>query len=386
MAAKQDIEIICADCGQKFNFTPGEQRFYISKNLTAPRRCRTCRDKRKQAAKLKQQAIDTRDLDTFRKKFREIELHDISCDAASTLLIIGNGFDLMHSVPSSYWHFRNSIGKKNSLRYALDNYLNVKEWWSDFEEALAHLNVGKMRNDLTVDMWLDVLDAYSPEVKASDFFMAAETVMEPANIITRDLPRRFRIWVEGLSVPTGDRPLKDIIVNGKVLCFNYTEFIEELYGVSHGKVCYIHGCRKKQKGHPKEELILGHKPVCEYDGERFPKVVKYLHSGGKGALLDAAYDTTVNYLNRYDEATTKDCASIIRSHQSFFDSLQSIKQIIVIGHSMAPVDWDYFMEVHRNCPDATWYIGYYGVNDLKNCDKLSAKLNIDKNRITIFKT
>lgn len=386
MAAKQDIEMICTDCGQEFKFTLGEQWFYISKNLTPPRRCRTCRDKRKQAAKLKQQAADARDLDALRKKFEEIESHDISCDSASTLYIIGNGFDLMHDVPSSYWHFRNSIGRNNPLRYALDKYLNVKEWWSDFEEALAHLNVGKMRNDLTVDMRLDVFDAYSPEAKASDFFIAAETVMEPANIITRELPRRFRMWVEGLSVPTSARPLKDLIVNGKVLCFNYTEFIEDLYGVSHGKVCYIHGCRKKRKGQPKEELILGHRPVWEYDGEQSPKAVKHLHTGKKGALLDAAYDTTINYLNWYDEATTKDCASIIRSHQSFFDSLHSIKQIVVIGHSMAPVDWDYFMELHRHCPDADWYIGYHGVNDLKNCEKLSAKLGIDPRRIAIFKT
>ena len=91
MAAKQDIEMICTDCGQEFKFTLGEQWFYISKNRTPPRRCRTCRDKRKQAAKLKQQAADARDLDALRKKFEEIESHDISCDSASTLYIIGNG-------------------------------------------------------------------------------------------------------------------------------------------------------------------------------------------------------------------------------------------------------------------------------------------------------
>jgi len=42
-----DQEITCRDCGAVFTFTDGEQEFYASKNLSAPQRCKNCRDARK---------------------------------------------------------------------------------------------------------------------------------------------------------------------------------------------------------------------------------------------------------------------------------------------------------------------------------------------------
>ncbi len=39
--------LTCVDCGQKFNFEPGEQAFYRSKGLAEPKRCKLCRDKRR---------------------------------------------------------------------------------------------------------------------------------------------------------------------------------------------------------------------------------------------------------------------------------------------------------------------------------------------------
>ena len=48
MANGEDQHIKCADCGEDFVFTAGEQAFYREKGLTnAPTRCKSCRDKRK---------------------------------------------------------------------------------------------------------------------------------------------------------------------------------------------------------------------------------------------------------------------------------------------------------------------------------------------------
>ena len=45
----QDETIVCLDCGQEFTFTAGEQAFYKEKGLqNKPKRCSTCRMKRKQ--------------------------------------------------------------------------------------------------------------------------------------------------------------------------------------------------------------------------------------------------------------------------------------------------------------------------------------------------
>jgi CxxC-x17-CxxC domain-containing protein len=48
MATGEDRRIICANCGDEFLFTAGEQAFYAEKGLThAPTRCTKCRSQRK---------------------------------------------------------------------------------------------------------------------------------------------------------------------------------------------------------------------------------------------------------------------------------------------------------------------------------------------------
>lgn len=42
-----DQQLTCRDCGATFTFTDGEQEFYATKNLSAPQRCKACRDNRK---------------------------------------------------------------------------------------------------------------------------------------------------------------------------------------------------------------------------------------------------------------------------------------------------------------------------------------------------
>ena len=44
----RDQAIPCADCGQEFTFTAGEQEFYAQKGFTEPpKRCPSCRSARK---------------------------------------------------------------------------------------------------------------------------------------------------------------------------------------------------------------------------------------------------------------------------------------------------------------------------------------------------
>ncbi len=61
-------------------------------------------------------------------------------DSNTTLYIIGNGFDMMHGVPSSYYNFRDTIGKNNMLRITLESYIRKDDVWGDFEDSLAYLD------------------------------------------------------------------------------------------------------------------------------------------------------------------------------------------------------------------------------------------------------
>ena len=44
----EDKTLVCADCGQEFIFSAGEQEFYKQMGFTnEPKRCKNCRNKRK---------------------------------------------------------------------------------------------------------------------------------------------------------------------------------------------------------------------------------------------------------------------------------------------------------------------------------------------------
>ncbi|HEY3325421.1 MAG TPA: zinc-ribbon domain containing protein [Planctomycetota bacterium] len=45
--ATGDKTVTCVDCGAQFTFTARDQQFYQERGYQAPRRCKTCRDKRK---------------------------------------------------------------------------------------------------------------------------------------------------------------------------------------------------------------------------------------------------------------------------------------------------------------------------------------------------
>ena len=396
------VELVCETCGGKFIFRRHQQEERVLHNRKLHKYCFNCyrayRDsKQQEKAELENRKWEQKKAEEkieFEKKLNDwnsIEVDKIIPQCSSVLYIIGNGFDLMHGVRSSYYSFSQSLGKNSPLRHALENYLTPDDIWANFEEALAHFDVSMMADSSIVDMWMDTYDAYNDEASAADFYAAIEAAANPMTTIAYELPRRFRQWVEGLSVGTKDHPLKHMFLEGKVLCFNYTEFVEKLYGVQEKDVCYIHGCRRKKKGHPKEELILGHKP-----GDSDESFANFTDNDRRGvkksyrrAMKDIAQENVIQIISECDEELTKNSSEIIKKHSSFFQSLCNIEEVISIGHSYSQVDWDYFREIVSsiaNTKDVRWYFGCYGLQDLNNLEMLLSNLGIEKSSVRVFRT
>lgn len=332
----------------------------------------------------RQAALKTADQKRFEEELRHtptILLEELKAEGR-TLYIIGNGFDMMHGVKSSYRFFRDFLGKNSDLRGRLELYLKADDIWSDFEGTLGRINMAMMADPNVVDDMMDAAGFFDDDAGEAEYYMGLEMAADPLCSITEDLERRFRAWVENLVIGTEDRPLKGLFHDDKVLCFNYTEFVETLYGVSESNVCYIHGCRRKKKGHPKEKLILGHEPgasEAEYDLIRSIKRKK----SHRSQVIDMAQEGVVRLLSEYDEDLTKNSQSIIAAHGSFFKNLGNVKNVIVIGHSLSPIDWDYFLETAKNAPKAHWYFGCYGIDDLENMQQLVNALGVT---YTVFRT
>lgn len=401
----EPISAKCKDCGKEFIITVEEQRKYKSLGFELPKRCHECRKKRKEAKKVieakakerqvikdreeqqKQWKKDEKEIEQILSvlAFPQISINEIAlADPSESLVIIGNGFDLMHGVKSSYWDFQKTIGKYSPLRFCMETYFDTEDLWSDLEDSLGRLNYSIFLNSHGIDMWLDNYDAHNLDAQAADFFAAVETAIAPTFIISYDLNEKFRKWIKTLKLGNDDRPFAMLHGDYKVLSFNYTEFIESVYGANPDCVCYIHGCRKPGKNGKQCELILGHVPGIEE--EQWDKVdlkTFKFKDPYKRYIMEVALDTAVRETVDYDESMTKKCSDIIKNHRSFFDGLCNIKEVFVIGHSLSEVDYPYFEEVCK-MTEAKWYIGYHSLDDLKRLLVFVDKMHLKK--VILFRT
>lgn len=399
------INSICKDCGKEFTISPEEQKHFRAMGYELPKRCKDCRQIRKAARKAvemeKHAILAAQEQEKRQRKWEEDEtklsdllkalpFHQTTMDAltltnpSKSLVVIGNGFDLMHGAKSSYWNFQETIGKNNSLRFYMETYLDTEDLWSNLEESLGKLNYSIFLNSHVIDMWLNDYGAYDPDAQAADYFAAIETAISPTFDIPRELNQRLKKWVKTLTVDCNKRPFKMLQGDYKVLCFNYTEFIETLYGAKEDNICYIHGCRKNRKNHRPGELILGHRPGMEE--EQWDKVdlkpFKYKDSY-KRYIMESALETAAREAAWYDDSTTKNCVDIIKNHKAFFDGLTGVNEILVIGHSLSKVDYPYFEEVRKTC-NANWTIGYHSYDDMKRLMDFVDYIGLKE--FTIFRT
>jgi len=253
-------ELICTQCGDRYivrynNESPLLHRHHPEKCYKCRRVERERREKEKEEQE--NQLWQQRKAEEYEEYLRQlpqwnvVPIDSFQPKADQVLYIIGNGFDLMHCVPSSYYSFRDSLGKNSSLRFALESFWTPDDIWADFENALAKFNAEAMSSAFMIDNYLDLYDVYDGDSGAAECYMAAEAAANPIVTVASELPQRFRMWVNSLSIGTDDRPLQSLFRKGKVLCFNYTEFVESLYGIPEDRVYYIHGCRRKKTSQSK---------------------------------------------------------------------------------------------------------------------------------------
>ena len=395
------LELCCRQCGERFLVRHPPSDFDAGQSWTPPEFCSQCHKNRqmlREAAKEQQEAAkwqeaaakEKSEFHNRLKDWKTVETSGIRLADDNALCILGNGFDLMHNVRSSYYAFRDSIGKNSELRTALELYLTPEDIWVDFENSLAQLRVEAMAGNWLVAEWLDLFGAFDEDASAASFHMAAEQASDPMRTIGEELPRRFRQWVDSLTIGTADRPLNALFQNSKVLCFNYTEFVEMMYGVPEENVCYIHGSRKRRKGRPLEKLILGHLPGASEDAYAFDDDCRRGPKDPfKRRMVELAQENAIRIISEWDEALTKDSRKIISEHQDFFDGLGSITTVATIGHSFAPVDQDYFAAVAAALPDpgaVRWCFGCHGLHDLERLEQMLVKIGLDRSNVYVCPT
>lgn len=289
------------------------------------------------------------------------------------LNIIGNGFDLYHGLPSSYYYFGcflidvesefyEYIGEMYNLTFRkvsrtypdLEYELVVEDiFWSDFESHLGEVNeefiVGTYPDDLGLetDDPIDIdmnEDAIAERIKEAFINWVRSTLDKKENY--RYIKKNMKNSKKKLSFGK-----EDYFLN-----FNYTHTLQEIYDISDEKICYIHGeCAEDE-----EDLIVGHgndkkirdirKKIEEYELNKYSDY--YQSSRNR--------KNEYKCLLRYIEKMRKDVGTCMSKCIYFYSKIEKeIDCIKVYGLSMGDVDIFYLEDLRRRYPLAKWEFAYY---------------------------
>jgi hypothetical protein len=287
------------------------------------------------------------------------------------LFLIGNGFDLSHGLKTSYQDFRGYLlshypdievdelitpeGKMLSdggiyyneeevlsmLFYLLNQAERSEEEWNDIETSLGYLDFSEvfdwqgdiLDKDGDVDLWKT---AYRNEDLASDLVIPTTTIQ-----------KYFSEWVDIIKINSA-KPKKDFIRlvedEDQFLTFNYTDTLEEVYGIDDNNICHIHG---KQN----QEIFFGHGNTEDYYESYMQQNIG-----------------SENDLSNIDRQLRKRTDIALQKNNDFFINLEMLKinKIYSYGFSFSEVDKIYLEEICRqiNTEKVIWYFNDYDISSV----------------------
>ena len=296
------------------------------------------------------------------------------------LIVIGNGFDIAHGLPTKYSDFMEYLVAENEWAFyeALEKYIPKEDLWNSFEEALGYLDFEQIQEDNSC-YFLDYGDDNWHDSANHDFqYMIGEDLSFASNI-----PHYFSEWIE--SINTSVTPLVSSNVlnrNCLFLNFNYTDTLERVYAIPATNILHIHG--NALRG---DNLILGHHDAALFQEKVIPAFNSaeehemYMDSLDEDFRLQEAREIIKGYFRK----TYKDTASIIQQNQPFFNALLPTDEIYILGHSLSPIDFDYFFEIARSVsPSCKWHISYYSQDDLVQAQNFVNVLGLKNYQLITF--
>lgn len=285
------------------------------------------------------------------------------------LVIIGNGFDLAHGLRSSYHDFGNYIENKHPTFYAnlVSAFNNDSGIWGDFERTLPLCGNELENNGLQMmQERLQEIDYTPTDDEGIKYWLK-----DQYNFINR-LPSVLRNWANSILLQSIHRCYKSSLfeADAKYLTFNYTQTLEYLYCIKNEQVLHIHGSVASLS----EPLIMGH-------GDR--RSIEYAQNRVKEAesehdiITAAVYDCVLKYL----QSSYKNSSSIISKNSAFFDGLDNVDEIEVIGCSLSKADEPYFAAIESKC-HKHWTFYYH--DSTYNYEQFVEKNDIPTSRYVVI--
>lgn len=274
--------------------------------------------------------------------------------------IIGNGFDLSHSLKTRYTDFNEYVKDKRTsyklsggldLYECLSDFYHIEniEFWTGFEESLGkHINIENIStfiNTFGKEATLEIFKEFS--AKLGQAFADWITFTEEE----KNLSSTNKKWFYSNLFKTDDL----------FLSFNYTTTLEKVYNILNERINYIHNNSLNQT----LDRLFG-----MHNQEDDQKII-FGHSEGI-KTGNADIDDFIKITEKKVSEKCKSCFNYLRGY--------NIENIYTFGHGYGDVDYPYFKEIANILPNAKWYLYQYSENDRKAAEKMLIKLKQDTNR------
>jgi len=313
------------------------------------------------------------------------------------LVVIGNGFDIHHKLDTKYVSFGLFLQKKYPTIYDhLTDYYGFTDisndensdhlMWNEFEESLALLDA-----DTILDAHSDSLARPSSagfrDRDWGTFAIDIEMIVEE---LTVNLFKAFKEFILNVDYPEIDS-IKDKLLplckNDLYLTFNYTDTLERYYGIPRENIIYIH----EKASADEQTIVLGHGINPDNFKNKSQKPPKNLSEEDLEHWYDEminnydhSYEMGKDEMHKYFIASFKETKAIIENYSSFFKYLKEIKEVTILGHSLATVDLPYFIEIRESIhEDTLWQASYYGIHEKHEHQSALASINIPRKNIEL---
>lgn len=279
------------------------------------------------------------------------------------LYIIGNGFDLWHSLPTSYADFyKFAQGTLDEIEnyYLFD--LNATDPWHDFENAL-----GAFDADGFFDFHNEV-DITSDDFRPRDIYGLEDGLTEQTDMHVSKVRKIFNDWVNTIDVSYAKRKIK-FPEHSQFITFNYTSTLQSIYDIEDSRVLHIHG-RAGKNGN----LIFGH-------GENVSEPPDFDENGDSTSDMFSDAERAARY-PLY--AFKKPVDDILEKNESYFYTINDIDEIVIIGHSLNTIDQPYFSRINDSAANAQWKVFCYTKDEEKGHTQSLVNCGVCPDRIEIM--
>ncbi|MCP4614367.1 MAG: hypothetical protein GY845_37255 [Planctomycetes bacterium] len=276
---------------------------------------------------------------------------------ATTLVIIGNGFDIQNGLPTSYRNFQELYSCKLSINLEyFPNFFNDQEW-SYFEENLAVFDEDNFRENSAWEPSMNEM-IESP----NNAYGYNDEIDEKARELVSSIHDSFKDWVKSIDVYKASKFMK-FPDRCKFISFNYTPTLQQVYLIPDENVLHIHG---KSRGN----IIFGH-------GSGDGKKAHSLPFDENEPWFEEANQSLASVTDRL----YKPVKVILGNNRATLESYGNISKVIVIGHSINEIDIPYFKLVLDSYPNAIWENWNYGLG-ISESHKRLLNLGIDESKLS----